>query len=521
MKCELQISGLRVPAQELAELASRLSTARSGSGEVRASTVVGILQSASGPILLSVDSATQNACDGLHEHGSLPADRTLSLTAVPLGESQTSEARVHANFLPSPRSSLDSSISQAEENIYSAQLASGTTGWADGNTTVARMVYFHAGAEHLPTRGGPTERGIPLIKIPSPSATLMDNDESATAALAPTGSSPRAPDLETHVEKLEDLNGSSDLHADKLAMHRIAELVEPCATVHNAKPQPGISRSVSDMTAEPLGAMQNLQQAAKHRQRRRLDSLRRVTVPSHLQPSADRGSVTCGVSPQISADPNTIWRVADLVAQPVLDREHDWLMNDPDALSSALKKNPIFSIIAQDQYYGSDSGSETMSSSLSPDEFLISEFITASTCFGPSSKDKEDEDPVKERVLGLLSSHLIRAAAIKIVLHWTFDYTMTAAIVISCGAMTLERPSLSPESQLFRTLATLNLVLNALFGMELILKLLTYGFQTYWSRTSNKIDALIVLLSVLLMAFEDSGLSIFRCGVLDPDKIYM
>lgn len=518
---ELQISGLRVPAQELAGLTSRLSAARSGSGETRASTVVGILQSASGPILLSLDSASGKPCDGLHEHRILSVDRTLSLTAVPLGESHISEPPVHANFQPSPRSSLGSSVSHVEESSYPGQLAMGTSGWADGNTTVARMVNFHTGAEHVPTFGGLIGTDVSLIKLPSPSsAVMMDDTENAKAASGPTRMLPRASDLETHVEELDDVSVlSRNLRADKLATEGNPELAKSSAKVHNATPQASISRSESDITGVDLGDVHKLQQAAKHRQRRRLDSFRRVVVPGQLQPGTHRGSETCGISQQLSADPNAVWRVSDLVAQPVLDREHEWLMNDPDALSSALKNNPIFSIIAQDQYHGSDNGSDTLSSSLTADEFLISEFITASTCFGPSSKDKEDEDPIKERVFGLHTDNLFRAAAIKIVFHWTFDYAMTAAIVISCGAMTLERPSLPPESQVFRTLATLNLVLNAVFGMELILKLATYGFQTYWSRTSNKIDALIVMLSVLLMAFEDSGLSIFRCGAVDPEQI--
>ena len=77
--------------------------------------------------------------------------------------------------------------------------------------------------------------------------------------------------------------------------------------------------------------------------------------------------------------------------------------------------------------------------------------------------------------------------------------------------MTVERPSLASDSKTSKVLDTMNLVLNAVFVVELLLKLATYGFKTYWSRTSNKIDALIVILSGLLMAFEDSGLSIFRC----------
>lgn len=503
------MSGLRLPAQEREAIARQLSSAHSGGGKTP--RVLGIVQSISGPMVLSLDPTfEQTGNDGQHESGALSADRMLSLTVVPLGESLEHQTSSKLGVSCSPSlSSLDTCSSDAEDNGHSDQAAVRSTGWADSNTTVARLVNFSTGGDLGSVMGGQPVREISVTKSLQSSSTSEDD----TACLPETRRVQiQAPEI------LSDLLDNMDENCEHLSTHEHKEDLQHIPD-SSAKDEPGVpasstDRRFSDIQNAHVGSVHFLQHAAKNRHKRRLNSLRMVMAPIPYQPCDARESdMSCHLSPQQSLTANEQLMVTDLFSQPVLDKEHEWLMDDPDALSSALKNNPIFSIIAQKQYRGSDGGSAPSdASSLNPDDFLMSEFITDSTCFGPSVKDKEDEDPVEETVLGLHADHPIRAVATSIVLHWAFDYAMTIAIIISCGAMTLERPSLRPDSELFLGLARLNLVLNTVFGLELILKLATYGFRTYWSRTSNKIDALIVLLSVLLMAVEDSGLSIFRYG---------
>ena len=103
-----------------------------------------------------------------------------------------------------------------------------------------------------------------------------------------------------------------------------------------------------------------------------------------------------------------------------------------------------------------------------------------------------------------------RAACIKITKHRVFDTFMMICIVISCVAMTIERPSLQEGSAGDNALYWLNLALTLSFALECGLKIITYNPLIYWRKHSNKIDALIVFISFLLLAVEDSRISALK-----------
>lgn len=492
------MSGLRLPAQEMATLAHHVSLGDNISAGSATPQVVGILQSPSGPLVLTLEpSAVQD--EAKQDPRSVSLDRMLSLTAVPLGESHTQGGCTAPQSLRSSTESL-SWNSFHEDNVSSRPHGHAPMAWTDTGTTITRMVNFHA--------------------IPEPSAISMDHSHisndlqsaaSEIASLSDSGDAVYFPPR--RVQVLSEIVRQPDAHASTPVEHiglSAADHGLASTLTSTAQGQDINTTSQAETDDRRLGSMQRLQNAAQQRHSRRLTTLQNTMGPGQ------RGSVglVCQLSAQKSIDGSgsAVWPASGLVAQPIVDQAQDWLNDDPEALSAALKNNPIFSIIAQEQHNNVETGMAAPEpQKLPPTEFLLSEFISGSTCFGPSYKDKEDEDPVADNVFGMGLTNPIRCASIKIVLHWLFDYSMTLAILVSCAAMTLERPSLAKDSNLFIALARLNLVLNVLFGLELLLKVLTFGLQAYWSRTSNKIDAIIVVLSFLLMAVEDSGLSVFRC----------
>ena len=143
---------------------------------------------------------------------------------------------------------------------------------------------------------------------------------------------------------------------------------------------------------------------------------------------------------------------------------------------------------------------------------LLSPFclLEAATVAANRAEMDTDEVPIPEAVFGMGTLHPLRRAVIAVTLHWVFDIFMTLAIVVSCGSMVFERPTLPDDSAMMAYLETSNLVLTVIFAIEGVLKIVTYSPRAYWQSHSNKIDAFIVFISVLLMSVEDSGLEIFK-----------
>lgn len=501
-----QISGLRLPPGELEEIVQDCSTARTGSAieNLGSSRYLGVVHSSFGPMILSMDPAPDSPSRG-PMHMPMQINRRLSLTAIPVTESHGKPASVFR--LPYSRTSHSASSSGSFGNSWTSGFAaSRALGWIGDSTMMTRVVNVDAAAEYQAYAAVP----CPIIDSSSSRPAGIDGESEMLfpacqrASVVPSAcdvpvlsDSQYTPSAESSPMSLLNEETSEEQHFSSCSAVSSQEDIR----LHDKR------RSLPDMDC---GCVQSLQQAAKRRQLRRMDTLMSLQAPSAAQGVADHEVVDPDAD--VTGVRDATESVSNIIANPVLDQAHEWLQDDPEALSTALRKNPIFGIIAQE--HNRDSEQEMRDAGtcgLDPGEFLLSQFVTESTCFGPSGKDKEDEDPVAERFLGQTVDHPLRAMAIAVVQYWVFDYTMTAAIVLSCAAMTVERPSLASDSKTSKVLDTMNLVLNAVFVVELLLKLATYGFKTYWSRTSNKIDALIVILSGLLMAFEDSGLSIFRC----------
>jgi hypothetical protein len=189
-----------------------------------------------------------------------------------------------------------------------------------------------------------------------------------------------------------------------------------------------------------------------------------------------------------------------------------------DGIAQAVSFNPLFGMLAQ----GRESAESLPSTRYHGDSLmaieelpegmvLLSESCQLEKCFSAAGKEKDrDESCVPENVFGIALTNPVRAAAIKTTTHAAFDNIMSAAIVVSCMAMTLEHPRLDEHSRTALVLKDVNLALTIVFGCECLLKVFTFSPLGYWKRTSNKIDAVIVVFSVLLMLFESSGFAFVK-----------
>ena len=146
-----------------------------------------------------------------------------------------------------------------------------------------------------------------------------------------------------------------------------------------------------------------------------------------------------------------------------------------------------------------------------PDGILLSQLCSLEACTdADATLDKDEDDDVPEVALGMPVSNWFRAACIRITRHHVFESFMTFCILVSCVAMTQERPSLQEGSTELKVLNWVNLATTLIFALECGLKIVTYNPLNYWRKHSNKIDALIVFISFLLLALEDSPISALK-----------
>ncbi|GFH11955.1 uncharacterized protein HaLaN_07553, partial [Haematococcus lacustris] len=78
-----------------------------------------------------------------------------------------------------------------------------------------------------------------------------------------------------------------------------------------------------------------------------------------------------------------------------------------------------------------------------------------------------------------------------------FENLMLAVILASCLTMTLESPRVAPDSSLGHGLYVSELVFTALFGLEMLVKVLALGFVPYIRHWQNAIDCVVVITAVL------------------------
>jgi hypothetical protein len=116
---------------------------------------------------------------------------------------------------------------------------------------------------------------------------------------------------------------------------------------------------------------------------------------------------------------------------------------------------------------------------------------------------KADYPPLEGRALLLFGpDNVMRARMYQVATSKTFEYIMFAFIVLSCVAMIYEHPAIEPGSTEDSVLWWIEIVLTSVFGVEVVLKVVAFGFLPYIRRVTNIIDFAIVVTSVLLLALE-------------------
>jgi hypothetical protein len=115
-----------------------------------------------------------------------------------------------------------------------------------------------------------------------------------------------------------------------------------------------------------------------------------------------------------------------------------------------------------------------------------------------------------EVVFGMPTTHWLRKRVIAVTLTHVFERVMLLAVLLSCVQMMLEHPRILEGSLYMRCLQGIERALTAVFLLELLCKVVTFGFRGYWAITSNKMDAIIVFTSILVIAVESSGLTFFK-----------
>lgn len=76
-----------------------------------------------------------------------------------------------------------------------------------------------------------------------------------------------------------------------------------------------------------------------------------------------------------------------------------------------------------------------------------------------------------------------------------FEYFIMLAIVINTVFLCMDHSGKTPE--LARILESANLVFVAIFALEMVFKIIGYGFKYYWYLNWNKFDFIIVIMSLI------------------------
>lgn len=111
--------------------------------------------------------------------------------------------------------------------------------------------------------------------------------------------------------------------------------------------------------------------------------------------------------------------------------------------------------------------------------------------------------PLAGRSLWLLPEDSeLRLRLYDLVTSKRFDYAMFALILFNCAAMAYEYPHMPPGAVDTLVIHWLDVAFTALFGLEAVAKILAFTFRGYIASATNKVDLLIVVISVLLLALD-------------------
>lgn len=111
--------------------------------------------------------------------------------------------------------------------------------------------------------------------------------------------------------------------------------------------------------------------------------------------------------------------------------------------------------------------------------------------------------------------NLLRKHCALVVGHRYFDNTILFLIGFSTVLLALENPLDDPESSFNFVLKKLDVVVSIIFTLELVIKVIVYGFlfngkEAYLKNAWNQMDFLIVTFSIISMTFSNVKIGIFK-----------
>jgi hypothetical protein len=128
-----------------------------------------------------------------------------------------------------------------------------------------------------------------------------------------------------------------------------------------------------------------------------------------------------------------------------------------------------------------------------------------------AEKPKRKPLPVVGRSLWIMSpENPIRRCSAYIVGLEKFDNSILFLIIFSTFLLILESPLNDPKSERADNLFYIDVVVTALFTIELILKVIVLGFmlngsESYIRNPWNMMDFVIVAFSLISISFRDAG----------------
>ncbi|GIL55074.1 hypothetical protein Vafri_10591, partial [Volvox africanus] len=164
-----------------------------------------------------------------------------------------------------------------------------------------------------------------------------------------------------------------------------------------------------------------------------------------------------------------------------------------------------------DVSYGLDSGDTRSSGRV--DSTSLDAVVGSRT--GSGQRETKPTDPCRRRtgriplegkVLFLVGpDNALRKRVYRLVASRPFEYVLFCVIVINCGMMTLEGPSVRSDSRLGLALYWGNAACTSIFAVELLVKVFAWTFIGYIRDMTNQVDFVVVITGLLDLALTHAS----------------
>lgn len=121
--------------------------------------------------------------------------------------------------------------------------------------------------------------------------------------------------------------------------------------------------------------------------------------------------------------------------------------------------------------------------------------------------EKERPELLGDSLVFLKPDNCFRRFLSKIITNSIFEITILATVLLSAVCMVLEHPLSDRNSDLNRYLREINLAITIVFSIEMIIKIIVFGFlfngpTSYLKNGWNLLDSVIVFVSIIGIYLE-------------------